>query len=74
VQNKTTDDDDQDTFNYLVALAKYYDGKYKDAMKIVDFLMSEHPNDEKFKNLHRILNVIENDKEKANEVFKKGRI
>lgn len=65
VENKVGDEDDSDTFNFYVALSKYYEGKYEESRKIVDYLLTENSTCDKYIKLFNILSVIEKDKEKG---------
>jgi len=61
-----------DEFNYFLALAMYYDGKYDKAKQIINILLNRNPENQKLNKLLEIVKVIDVEKEKANEIFKKG--
>jgi len=61
-----------DDFNYCLALALYYDGKYEKAKQIMNILLNRNGENQKYSKLLEILKVIDIEKEKANEIFKKG--
>jgi len=61
-----------DEFNYYLALAMYYDGKYEKAKQIMNIIINRNSENQKFIKIMETLRVIEPEKEKANELFKKG--
>ncbi len=65
VENKVGEEDDSDVFNYYVALSKYYEGKYDESKKIVDYLLENCEKESKYLKLSNILCVIEKEKEKG---------
>jgi DnaJ family protein C protein 7 len=73
ISSKVPQDEKNQTpeFNYYLALALYYDGKYEKAKQIINIIMKNHENP-KYNRLLEILQVIDVEKEKANEIFKKG--
>jgi hypothetical protein len=65
VENKVGEEDDSDVFNYYVALSKYYEGKYDESKKIVDYLLENCEKESKYLKLRNILSVIDKEKEKG---------
>jgi DnaJ family protein C protein 7 len=57
-------------FDYLIALALYYDGQYEKAKKQLNIIKQKHNHDEKCAELLNKVNNIEKIKNKANEIFK----
>ncbi len=57
-------------FDYLIALALYYDGQYDKAKKQLNIMKQKQNNDEKCADLLNKVNNIEKIKNKANEIFK----
>jgi DnaJ homolog subfamily C member 7 len=73
INKLTNDEKNNDEFEYLLALAFYYDGKYDKARKILSTLLNKARDDNKVHDLWKILKDIEKEKEKANETFKHGK-
>jgi DnaJ family protein C protein 7 len=69
----TAEEKSNEEFDYLLVLAFYYDGKYDKAKKLLSTLLQRTKDNENMNHLWKILKVIEQDKEKANESFKNGR-
>jgi tetratricopeptide (TPR) repeat protein len=61
-----------DEFEYLLSLAYYYDGKYEKARHHLYSLISKDKDVEKYNKLWENLKYVENEKEKANDNYKKG--
>jgi len=76
VKNKTTDAEksQSDEFNYYIALGLYYDGKYDKSRTFMKAILERTKDEQKYNKLFSILKVIEVEKDKANEVFKKRRL
>jgi tetratricopeptide (TPR) repeat protein len=74
ISSNITDEEKSSTdeYEYLLALTYYHDGKYDNAKRVVRSLLGKNNNDERYKKLSHILNVIEKEKDEANEIFKKG--
>lgn len=60
-------------FDYLAALALYYDGQYEKAKKQIAIAKSKNNSNEKYNDLSKKIDGIETVKKKANEIFKKGK-
>ena len=72
--NKLSPDEKQnEEFDFLLAKAFYYDGKYDNAKKILANIIRKGTENEKYGHLWTILKDIEKQKEQANEVFKNGK-
>lgn len=73
--NKVSPEEKQNIeFEFLLALAFYYDGKYAKAKAIlINNVLSKNKENENYNQLLRILNDIEKQKEQANEVFRNGK-
>lgn len=73
--NKVTPDErhSSDEFDYLLALALYYDGKYDKARKVLGFVLQKTNDNSKYNHLWKLLKEIEKLKEKGNELFKAGK-
>jgi hypothetical protein len=54
-----------DDFNYFLALAFYYDGNYAKGKQIINIIFKRNEDNEKYKKLNKILQVIESEKEKG---------
>ena len=61
-----------DEYDYLTALTYYHDGQYEKSKKILRVLLSKNSSDQRYRKMFQILEVIENEKEKANHIFKTG--
>ena len=57
--------DNSDEFNYYLALACYYDGKYEKAKQIMKIIKNRNEENPKFTKLFEILQIIEVEKEKC---------
>jgi DnaJ homolog subfamily C member 7 len=72
--NKVSQDEkSNEEFDFLLAKAFYYDGKYDKARKVLATVLQKVNDNEKFNHLWKILKDIEKQKEKANETFKNGK-
>jgi len=69
----TPEERSSDEFEYLTALALYYDGKYEKARTVLSILLKKVNDNEKLNHFWKILKEIESHKEKANEIFKAGK-
>lgn len=73
INKLTHEEKTNEEFEYLLALAFYYDGKYDNAKKLLANLLLKTRDNHLYNNLSKILNIIEKEKEKANEFFKNGK-
>ena len=73
ISKLTTEERSSEEFEYLTALALYYDGKYDKARSVLSILLQKVRDNEKLNHLWKILKEIESQREKANEIFKSGK-
>jgi DnaJ homolog subfamily C member 7 len=59
-------------FEYLTALALYYDGRIENAKKFLSVYMQKSMDSQKFRKLSHLIKETESEKEKANLIFKQG--
>lgn len=72
--NKVNQDEkSNEEFDYLLAKAFYYDGKYDKARKVLALVLQKNNENTNYSHLWKILKDIEKQKEKANEIFKNGK-
>lgn len=70
-QKLNEEEKSDEDFEYLTVLALYYDGRVEHAKKLLNVLIQKSM-DSKFRKLLSIIKETESEKEKANEIFKKG--
>jgi DnaJ family protein C protein 7 len=66
------DEKTNEEFEYLTALALYYDGRIDNAKKFLSVYMQKSLDSQKFKKLNQLIKETESEKEKANSIFKLG--
>jgi DnaJ family protein C protein 7 len=73
INKVSSEEQANEEFDFLLATAFYYDGKYDKAKKVLATVLQKVNDNEKYNHLWKILKDIEKSKEKANDVFKNGK-
>lgn len=73
INKVSADEKSNEEFDFLLAKAFYYDGKYDKARKVLATVIQRVNDNEKYNHIWKILKEVEKQKEHANEVFKNGK-